>query len=246
MSPADPTRRAAANTFAELAVWAVIAALCFLAVDAWVPPQHLPWKPFRLADPIGAATGVKLARAAGDPERCRAVLDEGGVRTADHPERSDGEFCALRDVVTVRGGTTPLRPAAPVMTCSAALSFALWERHALQPAAREILGSEVAAIDHYGTYACRRIYGRGEGRVSEHASANAFDVAGFRLGDGRRVTVVGNWNDEGAEGRFLRAVRDGACRTFGGVLSPDYNAAHRDHLHLDTAYRGPGGWRACR
>ena len=115
------------------------------------------------------------------------------------------------------------------------------ERQALQPAAREILGSEVAAIDHYGAYACRRVYGQGEGRVSEHAYANALDVAGFRLRDGRRVTVAADWSDQGEEGRFLRAVRDGACRTFGTVLGPEYNAAHRDHLHLD---RGP--YRVCR
>jgi hypothetical protein len=40
-------------------------------------------------------------------------------------------------------------------------------------------------------------------------------------------------------------VRDGACRLFATVLSPDYNAAHRDHLHLDEAKRG-AMWRACR
>ena len=49
-----------------------------------------------------------------------------------------------------------------------------------------------------------------------------------------------------AERRFLRRVRDGACGLFATVLSPDYNAAHRDHLHLDQADRGMGGWRSCR
>ncbi len=44
----------------------------------------------------------------------------------------------------------------------------------------------------------------------------------------------------------LREVRDGACDLFATVLSPDYNAAHRDHLHLDQAERGEMGWRACR
>ena len=44
----------------------------------------------------------------------------------------------------------------------------------------------------------------------------------------------------------LREVRDGACDLFATTLSPDYNAAHRDHLHLDQAARGARGWRACR
>jgi hypothetical protein len=122
-----------------------------------------------------------------------------------------------------------------------ALSFAIWERHALQPAAREVLGSEVAAIEHYGSYACRRVYGQETGRVSEHARANALDVAGFRLRDGRRVTVASDWADEGPKGDFLRRVRDGACGAFETVLGPEYNAAHRDHFHLD---RGP--YRVCR
>ena len=51
--------------------------------------------------------------------------------------------------------------------------------------------------------------------------------------------------DEIPENRSKQS-RDGACRVFSTVLSPDYNAAHRDHLHLDTANRGPSGWRACR
>ena len=41
-------------------------------------------------------------------------------------------------------------------------------------------------------------------------------------------------------------VRDGACRLFSTVLSPGYNAAHADHLHLDQAERGKFGGRLCR
>jgi hypothetical protein len=58
--------------------------------------------------------------------------------------------------------------------------------------------------------------------------------------------VVADWRGEGPEARFLREVRDGACGLFATVLSPDYNAAHRDHLHFDQAERGAFGWRGCR
>ena len=44
-----------------------------------------------------------------------------------------------------------------------------------------------------------------------------------------------------AERAFLREIRDGACDLFRVVLGPDYNAAHRDHFHLDM-----GAFRACR
>ena len=69
-------------------------------------------------------------------------------------------------------------------------------------------------------------------------------MAGFVLEDGRRVTVAADWNGEGKDAAFLHRARDEACGIFGTVLSPDYNAAHADHLHLDQAARGWGGY--CR
>ena len=99
-------------------------------------------------------------------------------------------------------------------------------------------------VDSFGSYACRPIRGGREGRWSEHARGNAIDIAGFRLSGGRRISVAGDWKGDDTEAAFLRDVRDGACRMFATVLSPDYNAAHRDHLHLDQARRGGGGY--CR
>lgn len=83
--------------------------------------------------------------------------------------------------------------------------------------------------------------GRPDATRSRHATAEALDVAGFVLADGRRVRVPGDWNEDSAEARFLHDVRDGACRFFDGVLSPDHNAASGDHLHLDR-----GTYRYCR
>lgn len=69
--------------------------------------------------------------------------------------------------------------------------------------------------------------------MSEHAYANAWDVTGFELADGRVVSVQKHWNDPGALRTFLRAARDDACNIFRVVLGPDYNDAHHDHLHVD-------------
>lgn len=38
--------------------------------------------------------------------------------------------------------------------------------------------------------------------------------------------------------RFLRQIHAGACTTFGTVLGPEANDAHRDHLHFDLKPRG--------
>jgi len=104
-------------------------------------------------------------------------------------------------------------------------------------AARQILGSPLARIETMGSYACRNV--AGTGRRSAHATANAIDVSGFVLADGRRISVLHGWNGgTAAEREFLRVVHTSACRRFGTVLGPDYNAAHRDHFHFEPGHNG--------
>lgn len=234
-------------------IFLVLASLAFAAFLGWgysrSHPEDMPWTELDLTRPVGAFTGRKLAALSGDGARCRGLLRRAGVRFTALPARAPSGRCGYDDAVRFgRGGALAIgwRPAGLGTSCPVAAGLALWEWHVVQPAALRHFGTRVAAIDHYGSYSCRRIYGRSEGAWSEHASANAVDVAGFRLADGRRITVLGDWNGTGARGRFLREVRDGACRLFATTLSPDYNAAHRDHLHLDQAKRGAMGWRACR
>jgi hypothetical protein len=126
------------------------------------------------------------------------------------------------------------------LSCPSAVALALWERHSLQPEAHAAFGKEIDRIEHFGSYACRNVYGRSSGPRSQHATANAFDIAGFVLEDGTRIRVLADWKEGSPGSDFLQAVRDGACHFFDTVLSPDYNAAHRDHLHVDL-----GSWGAC-
>ena len=238
LKPIPPDVLALAGAWSVALDLAAALLLLGVAVARWAPPQDLPWTPLRLDQPVGLATGMKFAAASGDPLRCRAVLAGGGVRFVEEPERTSGA-CTTRDTVRLQGST--LSPAAPVMTCPEALAYAFWTRHALQPAARTELGEPIARVEHYGTYACRNMYGRATGMRSQHAFANALDVAAFRTASGRRIGVLQDFRDDGPEGRFLRRARDGACPWFRAVLSPDYNAAHADHLHLDM-----GRFSACR
>ena len=209
----------------------------------------MPWTELDLTRPIGAFTGRKLAGLAGEGERCRALLSEAGISFAALPPRRASAQCGYDDAVRfARGGALNIgwRPGDLGTSCPVAAALALWEWHVVQPAALRHFGSRVETIEHFGSYSCRRLYGRDEGAWSEHAAANAVDVAAFRLADGTRIGVAGHWQSEGPRAAFLRDVRDGACRLFATVLSPDYNAAHRDHLHFDQAARGQMGWRGCR
>jgi hypothetical protein len=230
----------------------VLALLAFLAFLAWGysrnHPEDVPWAELDLAHPVGGFTGRKLAALGGEAEKCRALLRRAGVRFVALPPRGAGQ-CGYRDAVRFSaGGALDLayRPSSLGTSCPVAAGLALWEWHVVQPASLRHFGVKVAGVEHFGSYSCRRIYGRSEGAWSEHSSANAVDIAGFRLADGRRVSVAGDWKSGGAKARFLREVRDGACRLFATTLSPDYNEAHRDHFHLDQAERGAMGWRACR
>jgi hypothetical protein len=121
-----------------------------------------------------------------------------------------------------------------MMACSLAAAVVLWRRQSVEPAAREILGAEVRQIDHFGVYACRNVNNEPDGRPSAHARAEAVDVAGFRLSNGKTVTVAKDWAGDSPEDRFLHRVRDDACHIFGTTLSPDYNALHANHLHLEV------------
>lgn len=226
----------------RIAILLLLAGALFVGGKAWLwdHPQHDPWTPLDLSHEPGWATERKLASLQGEPDECRAVLERSGVAFSTLEPTGEGA-CRLenRTVLT----EAPLRPAQPSSTCAVAAAFEYWMRHGIQPAAEEILGSPVARIEHLGTASCRRIYGRNEGSWSEHATGNAIDIAGFTLEDGRRITLLGDWQGGEVEAEFLHRVRDSACEVFGTVLSPDYNAAHADHLHLDQENRA---WGVCR
>ena len=197
-------------------------------------PQHNPWAPLDLRDPVGWATGAKLQALREDVPACRAALTRSAI--AHDVLEPAGEGACRREDRT-RLGAYPLTPNTPATTCPAAVAMILWQRDALGPAARDIFGSEVARIEHLGAYSCRRLYGRDTGPWSEHATANAIDIAGFVLADGTRISVLRDWDGDDEKAQFLHRVRDGACGSFATVLSPDYNAAHADHFHLDMSPR---------
>ncbi len=196
-------------------------------------PQHNPLAPLDLDDPPGLAMSSKLSSITQNRGACRAALAHSGVNFRRLPATGDGP-CALLDRTQL--SQSYLAPSASTMTCPVAAGLEIWVRHGLQQAAQQHMGADVATIEHIGTVNCRRMNNRRSGPWSEHATGNAIDIRSFVLSDGRRVNVEGGWDDPETSG-FLKAARDAACLSFRTVLSPDYNAAHTDHFHLDQGTR---------
>lgn len=232
-APGAPRRSHAGTLFLRLLLGVVAVAVgTFVYVDWRAPldpsaPPHL-FTPFQL--------GLMQVF----PARCPAALARAQNLSFRPTPRPIENGCGYPDGVTITrseisyGGGVLLR-------CPAAVALVMWERHALQPAAEEAFGRRVTSVRTFGSYSCRNVYHRENARRSQHATANALDIAGFTLAGGSSISVLNDWKKAGPEAGFLRAVRDGACRFFGAVLSPDYNAAHADHFHFDM-----GRWMTCR
>ena len=212
-----------------------IAVVVMYAAFTWLRahPQHDPFAPLDLRDPVGIATDFKLASLIEDPAVCAAALQRSKVEFRTLPASGEGP-CALLDRTQMTAA--PLTPARPVSTCSVAAGLQMWLNTGLQKAAETHLESRVVRIEHLGTNSCRRVNNSPNGPWSEHAPGNAIDIAAFVLKDGRRVSVLDDW-EKGEKGAFLAAARDSACDSFKTVLSPDYNAQHANHFHLDQGTR---------
>lgn len=203
-----------------------------------LPPEWNPTRPLDPKAPLTRITRWKLARTVADPQLCTAALGRIAASVVALPPQEQNNQCHIRnrvqlsDLATARVATLETR-------CDTALRLAMWEHHSLQIAAQALLGARISRIHHFGSYSCRTI--AGSSRMSQHATANALDISGFDLADGQEIRLRHDWQATGNTAEFLRVARDGACDWFPMVLSPDYNAAHHDHFHLDQ-----GRWTGCR
>ncbi|MCP9222663.1 extensin family protein [Erythrobacter sp. LQ02-29] len=188
-----------------------------------------PARPARdVAQPVAESPANRL---------CLARLADQGATFSALPDRYFGDGCHTLGTVQLSGlaadvGTVELGNIGPV-TCPLASTLEGWARYGVDRAARRHLGAPLARIETFGSYSCRNV--AGSSRRSAHSRAEAVDIAAFVLTDGRRISVSGDWNSgDGAKRDFLRIVHASACKRFGTVLGPDYNAAHHDHFHLES------------
>jgi hypothetical protein len=187
--------------------------------------------------PMGAPPVSLNLPTSRDTQACFADLSREEVRFSPLPDRDYGGGCQVIGAVQLIDIGVPVT-GIKAMRCGLAEEFIGWTRNAVAPAAYQVLGSKLVRIETMGTYACRDTVGTATPRLSGHALANAVDVSAFILADGRRISVQGDWHaDDEETRRFFHLIHASACKRFGTVLSPEYNAAHHDHLHLEDDHK---------
>lgn len=127
----------------------------------------------------------------------------------------------------------------PVTTnCAMAGALADWAGE-VDAYAGAALDSPIATLETGTSMMCRNRNGVSGGFMSEHGFANALDIVGVTLMDGREIAVEADWLPAAAPaGKLLRQAHAAACARFTTVLGPDANAEHDDHLHLDLGCHG--------
>lgn len=176
---------------------------------------------------------------------CLSDLKSKSVKFASLPNQNFAGGCRTIDTIKLMDFGTPTTNLG-AMTCPLAANFTAWAQHAVRPAAKQYLGSEVVRIETMGTYSCRNINGGRHDKLSQHAFGNAIDISAFVLRDGRRISVLDGWRGDKAEHDFLRRLHQSACKRFGTVLGPDYNGAHANHFHFDMTPSSKVGSTYCR
>ncbi|NVK30602.1 MAG: extensin family protein [Gammaproteobacteria bacterium] len=196
----------------------------------WVtlPPQWDPRIPFEVRSEPNWFRRLQAKTISKTPEKCLAALQAyaPSVEINEGFKEAEQTSCGIETRVTLTelGGMQLKRV---TTACETALSLALWVEHDIKPVfARE--ARQVKAIEHIGSYNCRKIYGTN--RWSTHSTAQAIDITGFEFEDGTRWSLIEDWQSQ----PVLAELGERSCRWFRQVLGPSYNRAHANHFHLST------------
>ncbi len=177
---------------------------------------------------------------------CETALKKAGTRFELLQPISEKTPCGAKRPLLLK--SLPMAVEVPdgvKVRCEVAMALSKWMTETVVPSAKLHLGAKVTAIDISTSYQCRRRNNGETGKYSEHAFANAVDVAGFRFEDRDRLAIAVRLGNSDPDRAFQAAIRGASCAYFTTVLGPTTNASHADHLHLDLAERR-SGYRLCQ
>ena len=211
---AFPARIARAAWGAGVLVLCVIAASTSLARDpsirsSVVPalvspaPDPPPRNPLRSAPATStAATGAQRPRAMWsaseietERQRCTALLTALDADIEPSPPIDAAPCGAAAPVLVRRIGRDPsveIEPPA-LLGCPMVAALGHWIDTTLQPQARAGLGTPIVRLVNASAYVCRLRNNADEGKISEHAFANALDISALVTADGRSISLASHW-----------------------------------------------------
>jgi hypothetical protein len=126
--------------------------------------------------------------------------------------------CLVKDAVRIEAFPNTKLSGPIILNCRAALATQSWFEKI-----------KAKNITHFGTYNCRTM--RGSGVASEHSFGTAIDIASINGSSVKR-----HWQEKSDSGDYIRRAARLACDHFSNSITPDHNALHHDHLHLDMGY----------
>ncbi|MDO9295816.1 extensin family protein [Bradyrhizobium sp.] len=171
------------------------------------------------------------------PSACRLTLTEAVAIAPSIPDIKGAGGCGGEDLVRLEAVVLPdkrrvsVKPAA-VLRCAMATAIADWIRTDMAPLALS-LGSAISDLDNFNSFECRgrnRVVGA---RLSEHGRANALDIRGIKLANGRSISFT----DRAVPRETRESVLHSMCARFPTVLGPGSDWYHEDHIHLDLVER---------
>lgn len=186
-------------------------------------------------DPPGIASPCQIRMT----ERIIAVFQSVSAITRAARGCGATDVVRLETILLPDNSRVTMSPPA-TMRCTMAEAVAHWVRDDVTPAFAKA-GPAVRAIDNYASYDCRGRNNNPTARTSEHGFANALDIRGVRLADGKFV----QFTDRNVAKDVREGLRKDACARFTTVLGPGSDGHHEEHIHVDLAERR-GGYRLCQ
>ena len=266
-APRLPRPRPAIEPPAAVSEWAADAASHFAGANAPKPDQTATAAIEELAPlprprPKGPAATLamvapeeqsappapELAPASGESDAeftaCIGELHALGVEFEVAEPIDDKAGCTVPHPLKVTGlGSGVAIGPETLLNCAMTRALAEWMRDVVVPAGARTLRVVPDSIRQDSAYVCRNRYNDPNAKISEHAHANAIDIAEIGFA-GRDGIGIGRNAAGSPEADFEAAIRAGSCRYFTTVLGPGSNAAHATHFHFDLAERR-GGYRLC-
>lgn len=214
------------------------------APEATPPPPKTQANPAADVESNSAPTNDDPAKnepapTSEDRAKCEMQLKRNGAVFEPIKPIRDSAECAIDAPVELRAINASIKLDTPAkLSCDAALALNQWVQQSVVPTLKIAMpDKELTSLANASGYVCRNRNHSANGKISEHAKGNAFDIASLSFGDGSKMTMQPRAKDGTMEGAFQRSITASACLFFTTVLSPGADATHQDHLHIDVMQR---------